>query len=297
MRRNTVIAFVSGVGVAALAAIPAVAAAPSATPGTATSPKIVIAVPGFKVGGTLDSATARCGDGTLYNLVVPMKLSWSATSGSAPVAGFDIYVQDIFAADGSDRTIVVADTTATSLDVIGSLYDNDCGGEQWPDSYDIVAKTGLGFPRFVATASVYTSRLIPNVWQEDGTPEAHAGTLTLAKTGTWSTSSCTCFNGGATSWTTSAGASMSFTVQTSVAGQYVALVMPEATNRGKATMTIDGNAAGTVDTFAATSLNRVIVWQGKLGAAGKHTVKVMNQATAGRPRIDIDSILMSNPAW
>jgi threonine/homoserine/homoserine lactone efflux protein len=93
--------------------------------------------------------------------------------------------------------------------------------------------------------------------------------------------------------TSSVGASVTYTVQTSNPGQYVAVVVAKAANRGRATITVDGAGAGTIDTYAATSTNRVIGWQTRLATAGTHTIKITNQATAGRPRIDIDSVLLS----
>ena len=179
MRRTTVIAFVSGFATAlGLAAAPAIAASRAVTPGTATSPQVVIQVPSFVVGATLDATQAFCGGTLLYNFAIPMRITWSASSGSAPVTDFDVYRDTPPEAPGQPvRVVVLANTTRTSYDVAGSNYFNDCGGQDDPPTYEVVAKTRSGglAPEFADTASVYTSRMTASVWQENGTPEADAG--------------------------------------------------------------------------------------------------------------------------
>ena len=71
---------------------------------------------------------------------------------------------------------------------------------------------------------------------------------------------------------------------------HVALVMAKGPARGKFDVYVDGVKKSTVDTYAATNTNRVIVWDTWM-AAGKHTVKVVNLATTNRPRIDLDAVL------
>jgi len=48
-----------------------------------------------------------------------------------------------------------------------------------------------------------------------------------------------------------------------------------------------------VDTYSETKANRVIVWQTLPLAAGTHTIEVINLATEGRRRIDVDAFLMA----
>lgn len=69
--------------------------------------------------------------------------------------------------------------------------------------------------------------------------------------------------------------------------------MEKAPNRGSADVYVDGVKKATVNTYSSTTAHRVIVWQTVL-AAGAHVVKVVNRATAGHPRIDLDAVL--NPA-
>jgi hypothetical protein len=75
--------------------------------------------------------------------------------------------------------------------------------------------------------------------------------------------------------------------------QHVALIMAKGPARGKASVYVDGVYRATVDTYAAGNVNRVVVWEAEFAGTANHTVKVVNQATAGRPRIDVDAVLQS----
>ena len=73
--------------------------------------------------------------------------------------------------------------------------------------------------------------------------------------------------------------------------EHVALVMAKGPTRGKAAIYFDGKLATTVDTYAEKNTNRVVMWDRELIGTVNHTVKVVNKATSGRPRIDIDAYL------
>jgi hypothetical protein len=108
----------------------------------------------------------------------------------------------------------------------------------------------------------------------------------LAYQGAWKTSRFSGFSGGTTHSTTAKGASVSLTF----AGTGpIALVMEKAADRGKADVFVDGVKKATVDTHSATTKHRIVVWQG-LYTKGSHTLKVVNKATVGHPRIDLDFI-------
>ena len=72
-------------------------------------------------------------------------------------------------------------------------------------------------------------------------------------------------------------------------GKHVALVMAKGPARGKASLYFDGSYVKTIDTYAATNINRVVMWDKELNGTSSHTIKIVNQATSGRPRIDIDA--------
>ncbi len=100
----------------------------------------------------------------------------------------------------------------------------------------------------------------------------------------WSVSHFTGFSGGTTHYATTPGASA--TVQVHGA---VGLVMEKAANRGSFAVYIDGVKKATVNTHSAATQHKRIVWQALL--TGTHTLKVVNLATAGHPRVDVDVVL------
>ena len=49
-----------------------------------------------------------------------------------------------------------------------------------------------------------------------------------------------------------------------------------------------------MDTYARSTRHRVLVWEG-LFPPGPHTLRVVNLATPGHPRIDLDAVLTCTP--
>lgn len=72
----------------------------------------------------------------------------------------------------------------------------------------------------------------------------------------------------------------------------VALVMEKARGRGRAQVLVDGRLVATIDTLASAPVHRSVIWAGNV-PAGVHTVSVVNPATSGRPRIDVDAFMVS----
>lgn len=126
------------------------------------------------------------------------------------------------------------------------------------------------------------------VFEDTATPTA-AGTL--GYTGSWAVSKCGCALRGTQRYSTAKGAALSFTRTYANKGQRLALVMAQGPGRGKADVFVDGSKVATLDTLAPQNTNRVITFTRAM-TAGKHVVKVVNQATAGRPRIDVDAVLV-----
>ncbi|MFC4786213.1 hypothetical protein ACT8ZV_17160 [Nocardioides sp. MAHUQ-72] len=110
--------------------------------------------------------------------------------------------------------------------------------------------------------------------------------------GTWSTSRFSGFSGGTTHWTSRAGDSFTATFD---GDGPIGLVMEKAPDRGKADVYVDGVLRKTIDTHATTTKHRIVVWQG-LFKSGPHTLRVVNKATAGHPRIDLDTLLTCSGA-
>ena len=123
----------------------------------------------------------------------------------------------------------------------------------------------------------------------DGLTEDSADTSQVIYGGAWATSKCLCFSGGTTHYSTVAGATASF----SMSGSRVALVMEMAANRGSADVYVDGIKKATINTYSATTKHKMVVWESLVSTGMFHTIKVVNDATAGHARIDVDGLLHS----
>jgi hypothetical protein len=54
---------------------------------------------------------------------------------------------------------------------------------------------------------------------------------------------------------------------------------------------VDGVLKATVSTKAASKLNRVIAYAVQWATDGAHTLKIVNAATSGHPRVTVDGFL------
>jgi hypothetical protein len=258
----------------------------------ATSPTLVVQPAEFVIGSSIDAAAEFGSDGCSdSNNNVPMRLRWKVAD---PISGIDhIEVWTTYAGHAADMAASYEGGGTTSYAYGASNYDGSCGGgslaveANWVRTQDLRGNTA-------ASALV---RAEVQVWDENAIPVeyyASLGTVTMTRTGTWSVSNCTCFNHGHTSYATASGASRTYTVTTTRPGQTLALVMEKAANRGVVKISVDGGTATSVDTYAVTPTHRVIVWQKALAAPGAHTIKLVNAATSGRPRIDVDSLVLAS---
>lgn len=129
----------------------------------------------------------------------------------------------------------------------------------------------------------------PVVVQQDGYSWAY-DYGTVASRGTWKTVTCACASGGTMTMTTARNASISYTDTYAENGEHMAIVMAKGPARGSAAIYVDGVRRRTVDTYAPANTNRVVVFEQAM-PAGRHVVKVVNLATAGHPRIDVDAFM------
>jgi hypothetical protein len=167
--------------------------------------------------------------------------------------------------------------------------DDQGGGSNELYAIEVTARNGAGESTVVVAAGM-------DVTQEDGTNARDwAPVIGTVKTkGIWQDSNCNCFLAGKTIKTNKKGNWVEFTV-TVEAGQIVAVVMPMAPNRGEARIKLDGVNRGAVDTHSEVKQNRVVMWQTPPLAEGTHTIRVINLATEGHPRIDVDAFMTTQP--
>jgi hypothetical protein len=215
---------------------------------------------------------------------VPFFIKWTGRDASG-ICGYDVY--DVWFGGEPE---LVASGTQWMRRFNGSNDDYDGsygGGSNSSYGWDVVARDCAG------NTTTRFAQARPSVTQEDGyNVTAFPGSPSpISYSGTWQRASCTCWSGGSVQWTKQQGARARLTADYRAKGA-VALVMEKAPNRGKFTLVIDGVARATIDTYAPVATHRVIVWSGHM-TAGRHVIELVNQATSGRPRIDLDAVLLN----
>jgi hypothetical protein len=288
MNRNRTLALVGGfVLFAAGAAVPAIAADLADT-GTydGQTPSLNLLPSRFVVGQAIDATVAQDPENfcaQYWHHDIPMQLQWTASDSGSGIAANEVNIWK----SHTDPVNIPLDPTARSLAFNGGNYEDDCGGGDTDDQYRVTVTDGAGGSSTSRAASENVG-----VWQEDGNNIgvfwSSRVTVSVSRSGTWQTSNCTCFDAGRTIYSTRAGASVTFTV---TGANNFGLVMPKNTNRGKVAIALDGGTPVTVDTYASSSQNRIIVWQKQFTEQGVHTVVVTNKATSGRSRVDIEAVL------
>lgn len=276
-RRRTIAA------VAALSTFAAVLPAGLAQAADTTAPVVTIIKRPALVKGTTLTTDEYSGDPEFpaWYSSVDASISWSATDAGG-VCGYSLYRQPA----GDDPSPIFENQMVTKYTVPLGEYDGTFGGGSFvTTSYFVTATDCAGNVSAPASVSARMQTI-----QDDGSTSLFPnGTLTY--TGTWTASSCTCWSALTTRKTTAKNASATYTTDF-VAGQYVGLVMATGPDRGKFDVYVDGARITTVNTYSATKANRKVVWVRKMGA-GTHTITIVNLATAGRPRIDLDAVILS----
>jgi hypothetical protein len=241
-----------------------------------TPPKLKVNIkPRFVVGSTVERFTSFPVE---YAENIAQLIKWSATD-NVGVCSYDLFLQPA----GSEPEPILEFSQDTQYTYQAGDYNGDFGGGIFVTTgFYVTARDCQGN----ATTKVVSEQVTVN--QEDG-QSATGPSGTLSYSGTWGTASCSCFLWEHTRRTSQSGARVTFT-RTYEKGDQVALVMALGPNRGRASIRIDGVFLANIDTFAAVNTNRVVVFQ-RMMPAGTHTVTIVNQATAGRPRIDLDAVM------
>jgi hypothetical protein len=267
-------------GLATLAVLGAVGFGPATGVDTTPPSLTVPAAASFVVGTQIGDSTGPNGL-TPETYPILQRVSWRASDASG-ICGYD--VTETYA--GTDPVVLLSNTRQRSFQRATTDYDDQQGGGSFKaESWVITASDCAG------NSTSRETIIRPVVTQENGWTYGYLGVL-LRYTGSWSTSNCQCWSGDHTRYATAAGGRASIS-RTWAAGDYVALVMEKAPNRGRFTVDVDGSRRATVDTFAATPTHRSVVWDTRL-PAGAHTVSVINAGTPGRPRIDLDAVLSNS---
>ena len=115
--------------------------------------------------------------------------------------------------------------------------------------------------------------------------------LAAAYTGTWHSASISGAWAGGAKYSDARSASATFKCP---ACRALAWVTDEDPAHGSAQVYIDGVLKATISTQSAAPLNRVIAYKFEWPAASAHSLKIVNVATSGHPRVSIDGFLTRN---
>ena len=202
----------------------------------------------------------------LTTTTVPITLAWSSSDPSKVVA---YTLQQMVDGDGWTN-VELADLTATSVALLrapGKTYvfrvrDSDALGD-------------------VSDWSTSDALNLSMVAEDDAA---------LAYAGTWQAESSSAYFGGAETYSLSAGDSVSY----SFSGSSFAWVGKKATDRGAAQVYIDGTLVATVDTYRSRGMARAVLFSQSWNEIGDHTVQLVVLGTEGRPRVDLDGLVVAS---
>ena len=258
----------------------------------------------FVVGSTINASDPVINDTFDRYTYVQALLKWTVTDDSGSICAFDLYqassdayhpgdpgefdyYDHLLSESSPQATPYVGQYIASTDDYDGALGSGGDADAAWvmtaKDCAGNTARFDIGIYRELS--ALQENNTYATDYQEWGTTDP--GHLTYI--GTWSSVSCACASGLAMKRATAKGASFTFT-RTYERDDHVALVMAKGPSRGSAIVYVDGVRKATVNTYATAVKNRVVVYD-KWMPAGTHTVKVVNLATSGHPRIDLDAVL------
>lgn len=267
------------VALGAVTALVALAAPATAEPAAGLTLTVAPA-PSFVVGsqGRTDDF---CGFGqpAVYS-EAEAALAFRATSPSG-IAGYD--VRRLYAGQGPSAPVHRA--TNAPLRWSATNYSDDCGGGSLAQTgWRVTAHDKAGHSVSVDRSYDFTvTRWNNRDAQADGPGRWSLGAG-------WTRSACACADGGSQAFSTTRGSSGSYTARLAGRGSHLGLMMATGPDRGRADVYVDGVHRAVVDTSATQNRNRVYVWDSGPLAQGDHVVRVVNQATAGRPRIDVNAM-------
>ncbi len=275
MHRRTTLAVV---GVAALAGA-MLYATPGAYAAADHTPPKLTAVAGFVVGSQITDYDAGGGLGPNAYTSVPEIVKWTGSDASG-ICGYDVDADY----PGIDPERILTNTMSVSYRSALTNYDGSYGGGALTqDGWLVTAHDCAG-----NSTTVLVGRQ-PEVFQENGTSVTFSDDLTFTYSGAWTNSTCACASGGKQRYTAAKNASV--TIKGSFdRDNYLGLVMAQGPKRGKAAVYLDGKKLTTVNTYAKANVNRTVVFSKWLDA-GRHTLKLVNLATRGHSRIDLDAVL------
>ena len=169
-------------------------------------------------------------------------------------------------------------------------FTDDCGGQGYPPNGWIIRVTD----KHGNVAELEEdSRFSFGRW-DNSAPGSNGPAGQFSYSAGWSVNSpCAQCDNGSTVYTTKVGASATFTLGGGGwTAAHLGLVMTKGPGHGAVKLYLDGVLKATVNTYSATWKYRNYVYDFGPLTAKAHTVKLVNVATAGRPRIDVQGMAL-----
>jgi hypothetical protein len=218
----------------------------------ATAPVVGTPVASFGVGSQLGTTT------------VPVRLAWSAVDPGSGLSGFGVQQSTSGGAWTAVASPPLASTTRSLAPSTTRTYRFRVHGTDFSDNTSAYA-TGPAF------------RVLQS--------QQNASAVTT--TGSWSTTTSSSASGGSYRSTTAGSATATF----AFTGRAVAWAARTGSGFGKAKVYLDGKLLATVDLGGTAASRRVVfAWSGATSAS--HKLRIVNLATAGRPRISVDAFVV-----
>jgi GH25 family lysozyme M1 (1,4-beta-N-acetylmuramidase) len=238
--------------------------------------------------------------GTANGLTRSTTVSLVVTDGIAPVASAPGSRLFALSTNGSSSEPVKSSWSATDAKgVTGYSLQRQAGGGSWT-TVDLAAATDVTITQSLTLGTSYRYRMRANDANGNYSAWTYGPTFTASRTeqsssavkysGTWTSVSTTASaaSGSSLRYTNAKGAYATFTFT----GSSIAWVSPRSTNRGSADVYIDGVLKATISLYASSYQAQRIVYAFNWTSNGTHTIKIVNRATSGHPRIDIDAFVI-----
>lgn len=277
------------VAIAAVLMVGAVGVAPAQAAGDAPPALTAPARSSFVVGSQVSGDTPvpcddawQAGRGEVW-VTVQQSVAWSGSDDNGPVTYS--WVENT---KGWGPGAEGGPSSATTLVRTTTDANQECGGGSWmPSDWDVTATDTAG----QSVTENVGGGLFSFTQNNNAADDSHyAARAAIGYSSGWRTATCGCWSDGSVTRTTQKGAAATITfTDARAADMHVGLVMHTGPARGKFQVLVNGVKVATVDTYAATDQPRTIVWQRAIKATD--TVKIVNLATPGRSRIDLDGVL------
>ena len=216
-------------------------------------PKATTPKPTLRTGLALETTS------TTQRLLI--RLTWTGSDTGSGVANYD--VQRSY--DGGAYATIKSATTATTLDWTMNL------GHSY--RFRVRARDKAGNVGAWTTAYSWGASLLQN------------SSSSVVYAGSWATVAAASASGGSVKSSSSAGASASLTFS----GRAIGLVTRLGPTAGAVQVWVDGVLSATIDTYAAATAYRQVVYTKGWTSYATHTIKLVVVGTPGRPAFALDA--------